>query len=66
MPENDPLYEVMTAKEVAEEYKIKPRTVQDAIEYQYIEARKSGGTWLLRRADVDKRWAKTRDAKRST
>lgn len=57
---SDPLYDVMTAKEVAEEYGISPRTVQDAIELKYIEARKSGGTWLLRKADAEQRWQKHR------
>lgn len=54
--DEDMLQQVMTAAAVAEEYKLSPRTVRDAIEHGWIEAIKSGGTWLLRRADVAARW----------
>ncbi len=47
---------VMTAAAVATEYHISDRTVREAIQQGWIEALKSGGTWLIRRADADARW----------
>jgi uncharacterized protein (DUF433 family) len=47
---------VMTAAAVAAEFNVSPRTVRDAIEHGWIEAHKSAGTWLIRRADAEARW----------
>jgi hypothetical protein len=52
----DPLDAVMTVKEVAEEYSITRYNVHDAIRHDWLPARKSGGTWLIRRADAEARW----------
>lgn len=52
----DPLNEVMTAKEIAEHFGISRFTVIDAIRRKQIDARQSGGTWLLRRTDAESRW----------
>ena len=51
---------VMTAAAVAKTYNLSPRTVRDAIENGWIEARKSGGTWPVRRADAEARWGERR------
>lgn len=58
MPKSDCLKEIMTVKEVSETYGISRFTVIDAIKHGWIEARQSGGTWLLRRADAASRWGK--------
>lgn len=47
---------MMTTTEVAETYGISDRTVREAIEKGWINARKSGGTWLIRTQDAEKRW----------
>lgn len=49
---------VMTAAAAAAEFNVSPRTVRDAIEHGWIEAHKSAGTWLIRRADAEARWGK--------
>lgn len=56
----DTLDGVMTAAAVARTYDLSPRTVRDAIESGWIEARKSGGTWLVRRVDAEARWGDRR------
>jgi excisionase family DNA binding protein len=50
------LYEVMTASEIAEQFAVDHDTIRVSIHKGYIPARKSGGTWLIRRADALKRW----------
>lgn len=52
----DPLNEVMTAKEASKTFGISRFTVIDAIRRKQIDARQSGGTWLIRRADAERRW----------
>lgn len=56
----DALKAVISAAAAATIYNLSPRTVRDAIEQGKIEAIKSGGTWLLRRADAEARWGKRR------
>lgn len=56
----DVLDAVMTATAVAQKFGITDRTVRDAIEQGKIEAIKSAGTWLVRRADAEARWGKKR------
>jgi uncharacterized protein (DUF433 family) len=56
--QDDVLSAVMSAKAVALEFGIADRTVRDAIEHGWIEAVKSAGTWLIRRADAEARWGK--------
>ena len=48
---------LMTTAEIAEAYHISDRTVREAIDKGWIKARKSGGTWLIRRLDAERRWA---------
>lgn len=55
---NDPLDQVMTTVEVAKEFGVADATVRQAIGHGFIEARQSGATWLVRRADAKKRWKK--------
>lgn len=50
------LHEVMTATEVARVYGITDHAVRDAIRNNRIPARKSAGTWLIRREDAEARW----------
>lgn len=52
------LNDVMTAKEIAEEFGIKEDTVRDAIEHGWLIARKSFGTWLVLRKHAEARWRK--------
>src|SRR5574341_9626 len=47
---------IMTVSEVAEAYGISDRTVREAIEKGWLNAQKSGGTWLIRRRDAQARW----------
>jgi excisionase family DNA binding protein len=47
---------IMTAGEVVEQYSMSNATVRVAISRGQIPARKSGGTWLVHRADVERRW----------
>jgi uncharacterized protein (DUF433 family) len=54
----DVLGAVMTAAAAAAEYGLADRTVRDAIQHGWIEARKSGGTWLIRCADAEARWGR--------
>jgi len=56
--DNITLESVMTPKEAAEEFGIKEDTVRDAIEHEWLIARKSGATWLFLRKHAQKRWAK--------
>lgn len=50
------LHEVMTTTEVARVYGITDHAVRDAIRNNRIQARKSAGTWLIRREDAEARW----------
>lgn len=56
----DVLDAVMTATAAAQKFGITDRTVRDAIEQGKIQAIKSAGTWLVRRADAEARWGKKR------
>lgn len=58
--DDDVLNAVMTATAAAHRFGITDRTVRDAIEQGKIEAIKSAGTWLIRRADAEARWGKKR------
>jgi excisionase family DNA binding protein len=53
---DDTLFQVMTPKEIAEEYPVTTSAVYQAIRRGQVPARKSGGTWLLLREDVSNMW----------
>jgi excisionase family DNA binding protein len=57
---DDVLNAVMTPAAAAHEFGITDRTVRDAIESGKIDAIKSAGSWLIRRADAEARWGKKR------
>jgi excisionase family DNA binding protein len=57
-PEAQILDDVLTAQEAANLYDLSESTIRVNIHRGNIPARKSGGTWLLRRADADRRWSK--------
>lgn len=50
------LFELMTAAEAGETYGLAEATVRQAVNRGQIAARKSAGTWLIRRADAEARW----------
>lgn len=50
------LREVMTVREVADEYGVEVSTIRRTCINGWILARKSGATWLMRRSDVIARW----------
>ncbi len=52
----------MTVREVASDYNLTESAVYAAIRREMIPARKSGGTWLIRRQDAEGYWAKRRAA----
>jgi len=56
MLDNDVLSLVTTLQEVAELYPVKAPTVYQAIRRGKLTARKSGGTWLILRADAERLW----------
>jgi excisionase family DNA binding protein len=56
----DALHEVMTPAEVAEAFSITPDAVYKAIQRGTVEARQSGGAWLIRRSDAEARWGKNK------
>jgi excisionase family DNA binding protein len=58
-PEARILDDVLTAQEAATLYDLSESTIRVNIHRGNIPARKSGGTWLLRRADVEERWHKS-------
>jgi Helix-turn-helix domain len=47
---------IMTAAEAAEAFELAEATVRQAINRGQIPARKSAGTWLIRRVDAEKKW----------
>lgn len=53
---SDCLDDVLTAGEATEIYGLASATVRQAINRGNIPARKSGGTWLIRRADAEALW----------
>lgn len=57
----DELNAIMTAAEVVEKFNLSESTVRVAISRDQIKARKSGGTWLLRREDVIKKWGNSNE-----
>jgi excisionase family DNA binding protein len=61
-PGGDFLDQVMTPPAVAREFNLSDRTVRDAIEQGKVRALKSGGTWLIRRAEAEARWGKRKTA----
>ena len=48
----------MTASEVAAVYHVTPQAVREAATKGWIQARKSGAAWLMRRRDAEARWGK--------
>jgi hypothetical protein len=56
----DPLNEVLTAKEAEQLYGLKPGTVRRACWEKRIEARKSSGTWLVTRSEMERKYKKER------
>lgn len=52
------LEDILTTSEAAKKFGIEPITVIKNIERGNIPARKSGGTWLIRRSDAEQRWGK--------
>jgi excisionase family DNA binding protein len=52
----DSLEAVMTVQEIAEEFGISRFTVHDAIRNDWLPARRSGKTYLIRRRDALERW----------
>lgn len=50
------LNSIMTAAEAAETFGLAEATVRQSINRWQIPARKSAGTWLIRRADAEKKW----------
>jgi excisionase family DNA binding protein len=58
VPDFTPLYAVLTTSEVAELYGLDDSTPKKAAQEGAIPARKSGGTWLIRREDAEARWGK--------
>jgi len=56
MLDDDALSLVTTPQEVAELYSVKAPTVYQAIRRGKLTARKSGGTWLILRADAERLW----------
>lgn len=50
--------DLMTVNEVANTYGLQAGTVRRSIHKGYINARKSGALWLIRRADAEARWGK--------
>ena len=67
MLDDDALSLVTTPQEVAEIYPIKAPTVYQAIRRGRLPARKSGGTWLILRADAERLWGRRlRKARRAS
>lgn len=58
MSKGDVLGEVITAREAAMIFGLGDSTVAQDIRRGNIPARKSGGTWLIRRSDATERWGK--------
>jgi excisionase family DNA binding protein len=52
------LNEIITTSEAAERYNLDDSTPKKAAQEGAIPARKSGGTWLIRREDAEARWGK--------
>lgn len=50
------LSDVLTLAEASELYQVDATTIRVSIHKGYVAGRKSGGTWLIARADADKRW----------
>jgi hypothetical protein len=48
----------MTVTEVAADYGISPQTVREACAKGWLNARKSGATWLITRFSAHSRWGK--------
>ncbi len=54
------LNEVLTSGEACEMFKLAEATVRQAINRGQIFARKSGGTWIIRRKDAVQKWGETK------
>lgn len=52
------LNDVLTLAEAAEIFDVDAGTIRVSIHKGYVAARKSGGTWLIARADAERRWSK--------
>jgi uncharacterized protein (DUF433 family) len=48
--------EDLTVSQVAAEYGISPQAIREACQKGWVNARKSGSTWLLKRFGVHNRW----------
>jgi excisionase family DNA binding protein len=57
---SDSLEAVMTVQEIAEEFGLSRFTVHDAIHHDWLPARRSGKTYLIRRRDALERWGERR------
>lgn len=53
---DDPLNAVMTTSEAEEELGLAEGSIKKACQRSQLAARKSGGTWLIRRYDAYRRW----------
>jgi len=56
------LEEVMTSGEVVQVFGLSAATVRNACKRGAIPARKSAGTWLVKRSDAAKRWGQVKDS----
>lgn len=54
----DRLHLVMTTREAEDEFGLATGTAKKAAQRGDVPARKSGGTWLIRRVDAEARWDK--------
>jgi excisionase family DNA binding protein len=57
-PEARILDDVLTAQEAATLFNLSESTIRVNIHRGNIPARKSGGTWLIRRSDAERKWSK--------
>jgi uncharacterized protein (DUF433 family) len=48
----------MTATQISQEFGVSTQTVREAAKAGWLSARKSGSTWLIRRAEAKARWGK--------
>lgn len=62
----DALEAVMTVKEAADEFGISVQAVHDALKHDWLPARKSGGTYLIRRRDAEERWGGKKSPNRTS
>lgn len=53
---HDPLNEIMTTSEAENLVGLKEGTIKKACQRGIVKSRKSGNAWLVRKADIQKRW----------